>query len=46
MVNKSPRRESDYVAQAKDILRKKVPKPKDPEVLNLTKQLKQEKARK
>ena len=44
MPNKALHQESDLVAQAKDILRKKVPKPKDKEILELTKGLKREKA--
>lgn len=41
MVNK---RKGDHVAQVKDILRKNVPLPKETEILELTRQLKQEKA--
>jgi len=44
MTDKALHRESDLVLQAKDILRKKVPKPKDKEILELTKGLKREKA--
>jgi len=41
---KASHQESDQVARAKAILRKKVPKPKDPEILELTGQLKKQKA--
>ena len=44
MADKSLRQESDHVARVKDILRKKIPKPKDTEILELIKQLKREKA--
>ena len=44
MSQKASRRESKLVAQAKDILRKKVSRPKDNEILELTKGLKREKA--
>jgi predicted acylesterase/phospholipase RssA len=44
MADNALRQENDLVAQAKDILRKKVPKPKDKEILDLTKGLKREKA--
>jgi len=44
MADKSLRQESDHVARVKDILRKKIPKPKDTEILELTRQLKREKA--
>ena len=44
MSQKASRRESKLVAQAKDILRQKVSKPKDNEILELTKGLKREKA--
>jgi predicted acylesterase/phospholipase RssA len=44
MAKKAPRKESKHVAQAKDILSKKVPKPKDAEILELIRLLKQEKA--
>ena len=44
MAAKASRRESKHVTQAKNILRKKVPRPKDTEILVLLKQLKREKA--
>ena len=44
MADKTLRQESELVVQAKDILRKKVPRPKDREILELTKGLKREKA--
>jgi predicted acylesterase/phospholipase RssA len=40
MTDKASHQEIDHVAQAKDILRKKVPKPKNAEILELTKHLK------
>jgi hypothetical protein len=43
MAQKSARPESEYVAKAKEILIENVFKPKDPEILALVKQLKQEK---
>jgi predicted acylesterase/phospholipase RssA len=44
MADKTLRQQSDLAAQARDILRKKVPRPKDREILELTKGLKREKA--
>ena len=44
MSQKASRRESNLVAQAKEILRKKAPRPKDNEILELARGLKREKA--
>lgn len=44
MTDKASHKDSDHVAQAKNILHKKVPKPKNVEILELTKHLKKEKA--
>ena len=44
MAKKSPRKKSEHVARAKNIIRQKTSMPTDQEVLDLTRQLKQEKA--
>jgi len=44
MAKKAPRKESEHVAHAKKIIRKKAPMPPGQECLDLVKQLKQEKA--
>jgi predicted acylesterase/phospholipase RssA len=44
MATKAPRQESEYVTQTKGILRKKIPKPNNMEILGLVKQLKRVKA--
>jgi len=44
MADKTLRQESDLVAQAKDILRKKIHRPKDQEILELSEGLRREKA--
>ena len=44
MTEKTMRQKSDLAVQAEDILRKKVPRPNDHEILKLTKGLKKEKA--
>ena len=44
MAKKAPRKKSEHVARAKNIIRQKTSMPTDQEVLDLTRQLKQEKA--
>jgi len=44
MAKKSLCQESEQVARARDVLRNRVPKPKDTEILDLTRELKKEKA--
>jgi len=44
MAKKTPRKQSEHVARARNIIRKKEPMPPGQECLDLVKQLKQEKA--
>jgi len=44
MTEKASRQDSVYAAQAKDVLRNKVPRPNDTQILELAKRLKEEKA--